>query len=190
MAATRIYAVTNGTEKPRLIEATSQSQALRYVAEKAFAVEIASPKTVAQLMGAGTNDRGRDEGGDVKAKALEIRDKGTFIPALAVDMNPGELPNGGYTEDELKAALDAKTAQFYLLRRCGYPCDGAPDVMLTRLDGSGITTNDPYEWDGRTFPIAHNYIIEHWHELKDGDVVDVSFILGETQQAKVSERFA
>ena len=37
-------------------------------------------------------------------------------------------------------------------------------------------------------PVAHNYIIEHWHELKDGDVVDVQFILGETKAPKVSER--
>ena len=26
----------------------------------------------------------------MKAKALEIRDEGTFIPALAVDMNPAD----------------------------------------------------------------------------------------------------
>ena len=37
--------------------------------------------------------------------------------------------------------------------------------------------------------MAHHYIIEHWDKLRDGDVVDVSFILGETQQPKVSERF-
>lgn len=107
----------------------------------------------------------------MKAKALEIRDEGTFIPALAVDMNP--------QVDE----------QRYLLRRCGYPCDGRPNIILTSLDGSGKATNDPYEWGGRTYPVAHNYIIDHWDELKDGDVVDVSFILGETQAPKVSERF-
>ena len=108
----------------------------------------------------------------MKAKALEIRDEGTFIPALAVDMNP--------SDDE----------QRYLLRRCGYACDGRPNVILTRLDGSGKATNDPYEWGGRTYPVAHNYIIEHWDELKDGDVVDVSFILGESDKPKVSERYS
>lgn len=35
---------------------------------------------------------------------------------------------------------------------------------------------------------AHNWIIDHWQELKDGDVVDVQFILGETKEPKVSER--
>jgi len=108
----------------------------------------------------------------MKTKALEIRDENTFIPALAVDMNP------------------ASEEQRYLLRRCGYLCDGRPNVVLTRLDGSGKATNDPYEWGGRTWPNAHNWIIEHWDELADGDVVDVSFILGETQTPKVSERFA
>jgi hypothetical protein len=108
----------------------------------------------------------------MKAKALEIRDESTFIPALAVDINPDN------------------DAQRYLMRRCGYPCDGRPNVIVTRLDGDGQATNDPYAWNGRTWPNAHNWIIEHWDELKDGDVVDVSFILGETRQPKVSERFS
>lgn len=108
----------------------------------------------------------------MKAKALEIRDEGTFISALAVDINP--------VNDE----------QRYLMRRCGYQCDGAPNVILTRLDGNGKATNDPYSWGGRTYPIAHGYIIKHWDELRDGDVVDVSFILGETPAPKVSERAA
>lgn len=107
----------------------------------------------------------------MKAKALEIRDEGTFIPALAVDMNP------------------SNAEQRYLLRRCGYPCEDQPNVILTRLDGSGKATNDPYEWGGRTWPVAHHYILEHWDELNDGDVVDVSFILGETTEKKVSERY-
>ena len=107
----------------------------------------------------------------MQAKALEIRDSGTFIPALAVDMNP-----------------EGSDEQRYLLRRCGYRCDGTPNVILTALDGSGKATNDPYAWGGRTYPVAHNYIIEHWTELRDGDVVDVEFILGERSEPKRSER--
>ncbi len=107
----------------------------------------------------------------MKVKALELRDAATFIPALAVDMNP------------------ADESQRYLLRRCGYPCDGRPNILLTRLSGEGEASNDPYSWGGRTFPVAHNWIIEHWDQLEDGDVVDVSFILGETQSRKISERF-
>lgn len=103
-------------------------------------------------------------------KALEIRDMGTFIAALAIDINP------------------ANDSQHWLMRRCGYPCDGQPNVILTRLDGSGQATNDPYAWGGRTWPVAHNYIIKHWDSLQDGDVVDVSFILGESTTPKISER--
>jgi hypothetical protein len=130
----------------------------------------------------------------MQAKALEIRDEGTFIPALAVDMNPRPPypQNGTMTEDEFRASVEASGAQRYLLRRCGYPCDGDPNIIVTRLDGNGQATNDPYGWkrDARTFPVAHQYIIDHWAELKDGDVVDVQFILGETKTPKVSERAA
>ena len=107
----------------------------------------------------------------MKAKVLEIRDEGTFIPALAVDINP-DTPE-----------------QLYLMRRCGYPCNGKPNIVLTNLNADGgKARNDPYAWSGRTYPVAHNYIIEHWNELKDGDVIDVSFILGETEAPKISER--
>lgn len=109
----------------------------------------------------------------MQAKALEIRDEGTFIAALAVDMNPDEL--------------GSEPHQRYLLRRCGYPCDYRPNVILTNLCGNGRATNDPYDWGGRTWPVAHKYIIDHWDELKDGDIVDVEFILGETPEPKQSE---
>jgi hypothetical protein len=54
-------------------------------------------------------------------------------------------------------------------------------------------TNDPYSWGirnkgPRTFPVAHNWIIDHFDEISDGDVIDVEFILGETKQPKTTER--
>lgn len=114
----------------------------------------------------------------MKSKALEIRDRITFIAALAVDMNPN-LP------DETRSY----ETQRYLLRRCGYACNGQPNIILTRLDGNAKAAfNDPYSYDDRTWRTAHLYIIKHWSELKDGDVVDVEFILGETDKAKISER--
>lgn len=112
------------------------------------------------------------------AKALEIRDRGTFIVALAVNMNP-----------RYKTIADEYCLyQHYLLSRCGYPCDDAPNIILTNLNGAGRATNDPYEWCDRTMSVAHGYIIEHWVDLNDGDVVDVEFILGETGAPKASER--
>jgi hypothetical protein len=112
----------------------------------------------------------------MRVKLLELRDEGTFIPLLAIDMNPAG------TESE---------AQRYLLRRCGYPCDGRPNVAITHLRcGGDPCTNDPYHWgeSRRTYFVAHNWIIDHWNELEDGAVVDVQFILGETKQPKRSER--
>lgn len=113
----------------------------------------------------------------MKTKALEIRDRMTFIPAMAVDMNPD--------------AMDIEGRQRYLLRRCGYKCDGSPNVVVARLDGDGRHAfNDPYDHTDRTWRVAHGYIIEHWDELQDGDVIDVEFILGETTTKKISERIA
>jgi|SRR5271165_755891 len=109
----------------------------------------------------------------MQTKALELRDAGTFVPVLCVDMNPSNAAQ-----------------RYLLLRRCGYPCDGRPNILMTPLAADGVPAwNDPYAWSGRTFPVAHAYIIDHWSELQDGDVVDVSFILGETTEPKPSERF-
>jgi hypothetical protein len=108
----------------------------------------------------------------MKAIALELRDEGTFIPLLAVDINPDN------------------DSQRWLMRRVGYPCDGEPNIIITRLEGAGNASNDPYSWGGRTFTVAHDWIINNWHDLKDGDVVDVSFILGESKTPKISERTA
>jgi hypothetical protein len=49
---------------------------------------------------------------------------------------------------------------------------------------------DPYDWprDPRTKPNAHQYIADHWSTLKDGDVIDVEYLLGETLRPKPSER--
>lgn len=113
----------------------------------------------------------------MKVKTLEIRDEGTFVPVLCVDMNP-DIALTGVNE-----------GQRYLLRRCGYACDLWPNILMTRLSADGgAAWNDPYGWGGRTFPVAHKYIIENWEGLRDGDVVDVSFILGETTKPKLSER--
>lgn len=127
----------------------------------------------------------------MKVKVIELRDEGTFIPLFCVDMNPGKQypDNGSLSLDEFKASLDAHGSRMYLLRRCGYPCDGRPNIAITHLSADGKPfCNDPNHWGGRTYPVAHDYIIENWDTLKDGDVVDVQFILGETKQPKVSER--
>lgn len=109
----------------------------------------------------------------MQIKAFEIRDAGTFIPALAIDMNPSD---------------DDDDQVHYLMQRCGYPCDGQPNVILTRLDGNGMATNDPYAWGDRTWATAHHYIIDNWARLSSGDVVCVETILGERGTPKQPER--
>jgi len=116
-------------------------------------------------------------------KALEVRDAGTFIPVIAIKMIPTQ--QGGRFEQER-----------YLLARSGYGRDPRTNVcvMLCRMQASGVDRNatyDPYAWGGdgtRTMHLAHLYILEHFDELFSGDVVDVEFIRGETQQPKLSER--
>lgn len=113
----------------------------------------------------------------MRAIALEIRDRATFIPVIAIGMEPG-----GHE--------DAAQAQAYFLARCGYIwTNGTPSVMLVYMSGEKLATADPYFWSNRTMSNAHIYITEHWSALKDGDVIDVEFILGEKLHKKVSERF-
>lgn len=102
-------------------------------------------------------------------KFLEIRDRATFLPMFAFTT---------------RSDVDD---QHYLFRRAGY----APDsdlIMFGYLNGAQRAEYDPYNWNDRTRRTAHEYIQAHWHELKDGDVIDVEFILGETSVKKVSER--
>ena len=109
----------------------------------------------------------------MKCKTLEIRDEGTFISVLAIQTFP------------------CNYVQRYYLRRVGYPPDGTSIIVMILNDCKA--TNDPYEWTylgygPRTLPVAHNYIIENFDSLQDGDVIDVQFILKETPTKKISER--
>jgi hypothetical protein len=108
------------------------------------------------------------KGREMLTKAIEIRDKGTFIAAIAIKLIP---------DDE---------GQRYLLRRAGYGF-GRPSVVLMNLNDCRAQ-NDPSDWGGRTWRVAHEFVERHWDRLANGDVVDVEFILGETCKPKVSER--
>jgi hypothetical protein len=108
----------------------------------------------------------------MEVKCLEIRDRNTFIPVICIRPVPDN------------------EAQRYLLRRDGYR--GTHDetcIIMIDAQCRGVAY-DPYDWtkDRRIKGVSHNYIIEHWSELSDGDVVDVQFILGETDKPEVSER--
>lgn len=108
----------------------------------------------------------------MQVKILEIRDEGTHIPILAVKM-----------------LADNETQAWYVHGRCGYPRDGT-SIAITPLGGERNFSCDPYHWAGnRTLAYAHNYIIDHWDELSDGDVVDAEFAAGQRTEPRTSERF-
>lgn len=99
-------------------------------------------------------------------KLLEIRDEGTCIPAMASE------------------AVADNGRQAAILRRAGY---GESRCIILQHLHKGEATYNPHDWRSRTYGEAHLYIIKHWDDLKDGDVVDVQFIRGETTEKKTSE---
>ena len=100
-------------------------------------------------------------------KFLEIRDKATCIPVIAIKM------------------LADTEIQHKYLWRCGYPLDGSGIVLMKLEDQKA--TSDPCEWGGRTMPIAHEYILKNFNTLKDGDVIDVRIYLGEAKTPAAAE---
>lgn len=99
-------------------------------------------------------------------KALEIRDEGTCIPMWAI-----------------RPTADNE-AQRAILRHAGYG-EGNYVILLGAHDCVGHYNPDTQH--GHTRRMAHVWIKEHFDELKDGDVVDVEFILGKRPSPKLSE---
>lgn len=99
-------------------------------------------------------------------KLLEIRDEGTRIPAMATE------------------AIPDNHRQSAILQSAGY--GGNRCIILQHLH-KGEATYNPYDWRDRTYKVAHLHIVKHWDDLKDGDVIDVQFLLGETEAPKRSE---
>ena len=111
----------------------------------------------------------------MKLKMFEIRDAGTYIPVIAIKL------------------LAENSSQLYMLGRAGYgltPEAQNKYVLLAQIDGGvGTTSCDPHDWGDRTMFTAHQYIIDNFDILEDSAVVDVEFLLGETKQPKISERY-
>jgi hypothetical protein len=113
----------------------------------------------------------------MKAIIIEIRDAGTFIPALAVQL--------GSSEEQER----------WLLAMAGYGRtyeDQSEYVVLCKINGGSPCkcAIDPVEWgqNPRTYYVAHRYVQKHFSELEAGAVVDVQFILGETATPKTTDR--
>lgn len=106
----------------------------------------------------------------METKILELRDKHTMIPVLAIKLSAAD-----------------RTQAYYLHLRCGYPVNGN-SVMITHLTGERMASANPYHWSDRTWRYGHHFIDQNFDKLADGDVVDVEYILGETKAPKRSER--
>lgn len=112
----------------------------------------------------------------VEAKLFEIRDDGTTIVAIALKPKPGD-----------------NEAERWAWARAGYGTTvGAQEqyVLLAPLmGGEGKLTCDPYKHGrSRTYQVAHAYIRDMWDILSSGDVVDVQYLLKETEAPKEPER--
>jgi hypothetical protein len=105
-----------------------------------------------------------------KVRLFEVRDRGTCIACAAFEV----------------AVADMSSRDQLIAKRAGYGPDRC--VMFGKLDG-GDWHYDPYSWSGitRTMQAAHQWLIDHWHEVEPGAVVDVQFILFETPAPKETE---
>lgn len=113
----------------------------------------------------------------MNTKLFEIRDSATFIPVIAIQLQPS-------SEEER-----------YLLARAGYgsSVEAQEEYILLGYLGGGDNPMkcDPMAWSSRsrTMSVAHQYIIKYWDGLDSGTVIDVMCILGESKEPKRSERF-
>ena len=109
----------------------------------------------------------------MEAKTFEIRDKATFVPVLAVRLNPNTKQDR------------------YLLSRAGFGREGGEQgrfIMLIRLTGGRHTADyDVHSWGDRTMQTAHRFMEKEWATLESGAVIDVEYILGEATAIKISE---
>lgn len=112
----------------------------------------------------------------MQAKTFEILDVGTFIPVLAIRLDP------------------TNAADRYLLARAGFgrtPEKQREYVHVCLINGGrGESSCDPYGWSDHykaTMTAAHQYIDDHFDELESGAVIDSQFLRGESQSPKVSE---
>ena len=110
----------------------------------------------------------------METKVLEVRDVGTFLPVIAIRLDP------------------ANEAERYLLARSGYGRTAQKQgtfIILFRVFAEDTPANYAAEaWGDRTMRVAHHYIERNWVTLTGGDVIDVQYILGETHLPKRPER--
>ncbi len=108
-----------------------------------------------------------------QCKTFEIRDEPTHIPALAIKLDP-KCERDRFIFDRAGYGPRVKSQRTY--------------VILHKLSDR-LTEHDPHRWLTRTMLTAHQHIIDEWHNLESGQVLDVRFILGETDAPCESDQW-
>lgn len=109
----------------------------------------------------------------MKIKLFEVRDKGTFIPVMAIKLG---------SEHE---------AERYLAARAGFGRDfhaQQDHVLVGRIGTQPMELRYDFRFQDRTYLTAFEYISENFDILEPGQVVDVEYILKEVDTPKESER--
>lgn len=101
---------------------------------------------------------------------VEVRDRMTFMPVMVTVIDP---KNKSEREKQL-------------IMRGGF--DLSDDFILVTVLNSGDSSFDPYDWKGsRTMSMAHKYILDNINNIQSGEVIDVEYILKETDTKKEPE---
>jgi len=104
-------------------------------------------------------------------KLLELRDRNTFIPVMAIRLSP----------------RDPK--ELWLLARAGYGGTQLAQEQYVFLINLVDGPYDPFNHgSARTLRDAHVHLQEHFDAVPAGSVLDVEFLHGETPAAKSSEQ--
>ena len=126
------------------------------------------------------------------SKIIEIRDSGTFIPALAVRLGS---PN------EIERIMLGKSGFGRTME------EQAEYIVLCKINGGEPCAChiDPFSWgqNPRTMFVAHMYLLNRQHEfgtgaekhdgfdaLPQGALIDVEYILGLRETPQVSEAYS
>lgn len=100
-------------------------------------------------------------------KAFEVLDRHTFIPVMAT-------------------VMDGREDELYIIRAAGFTTLGSK-VVVTKLNC--LTSEyDPNVWESRTMINAHRFIEDNFYNIPTGHVIDVEYLLGETETKKGSNK--
>jgi hypothetical protein len=98
-------------------------------------------------------------------KYIKILDRGVSIPAAVM--------KAAYSNEEQRQIL--RDADLH-----------SNSILLMNLVDK-VVKSDPIHWFTRTMTTAHKHLNENFDLIKDGEVIDVEFILGETTMKRTWE---